>query len=111
MIVVSYDRLPDLRFEAVVFLDTDSGDCFQIQRDLMSLATTEASTHQISTGMGAPIPEGILHWRRVDDRFEFALTTRAARIFGGSDVLSFDVEPADGSTVDEIADHVERLLR
>ncbi|KQR99803.1 hypothetical protein ASG12_03255 [Williamsia sp. Leaf354] len=111
MIVASYDRIADLAFEAVIFLDTESSDCFQIQRDLLTQVTTTAPTYQVSTGMSAPVPDGITQWRRIGDRFEFALTARASRIFGGTDVLSFDAEAADGVTLDEIAEHVERLLR
>ncbi len=111
MIVVSYDRVPEFEIEAVVFLDAESGDCFQIQRDLTPPDASAAPDHQIATGTGAPIVAGILAWRRVDSRFEFALTSRASSIFGGSDLLSFDVEATDGTTIDEIADHVERLLR
>ncbi|MFD0925806.1 hypothetical protein [Williamsia deligens] len=110
MIVASYDRLERHGVEAVVFLDTESGECFQIQRDLPAVVTDTAPTYHLTTGVSAPLPGGIDDWRRVDDRFEFALTPRAARIFGGADVLSFVVEPADGMTLADIADHVERLV-
>ncbi|MBT0567220.1 hypothetical protein [Williamsia sp. CHRR-6] len=112
MIVVSHERLDSHGLEAVIFLDSESGDCFQIQRDLLITVTDRAPVHQVTTGMSAPVPGGIVDWRVVDgERFEFALTPHAARIFGGSDVLSFVVAPAHGTTVDEIVEHVTRLLR
>ena len=111
VIVASYDRSERHGFEAVVFLDTESGECFQIQRDLPAPVTDSAPTYHLTTGVSAPLPGGIIDWRRVDDRFEFALTPRAARIFGGADVLSFTVEPADDTTLEDIADHVARLVR
>ena len=111
VIVASYDRLERHGIEAVVFLDTESGECFQIQRDLPAPVTHTASTYHLTTGVSSPLAGGIVDWRRVDDRFEFALTPRAARIFGGADVLSFVAEPTDGMTLEDIADHVERLIR
>ncbi|WP_299569010.1 hypothetical protein [uncultured Williamsia sp.] len=111
MIVASYDRLERHGIEAVIFLDTESSECFQIQRSLPAPVTDTAPTYQLSTGVSAPLDGGIVDWRRVDDRFEFALTARAARIFGGADVLSFVAEPTDGMTLEDIADHVERILR
>lgn len=111
MIVASYDRSERHGFEAVVFLDTESGECFQIQRDLPAPVIDTAPTYQLTTGVSAPLSGGIVDWRRVDDRFEFALTARAARIFGGADVLSFTVEAADDTTLEDIADHVARLVR
>ncbi len=111
VIVASYDRLERHGIEAVIFLDTESSECFQIQRSLPAPVTDTAPTYQLSTGVSAPLDGGIVDWRRVDDRFEFALTARAARIFGGADVLSFVAEPTDGMTLEDIADHVERILR
>lgn len=64
----------------------------------------------MTTGASAPVYGGITQWRRVDDRFEFALTPRAGRLFG-DEVLSFEISPSDESTVDDIAAHVDRLLR
>ncbi|MGZ8178160.1 hypothetical protein ACXVUM_09530 [Williamsia sp. SKLECPSW1] len=111
MIVASYDRLERHGIEAVVFLDTESGECFQIQRSLPASVGDTAPTYHLTTGVSAPLPGGIVDWRRVDDRFEFALTPRAARIFGGADVLSFAAEPAEDTTLEDIADHVARLIR
>lgn len=49
-------------------------------------------------------------WRRVgDDRFEFALVPRAARLFG-DEVVSFQLVSDDGTDIDELAGHVGRLL-
>lgn len=105
----SYERHPDLGCEAVVFIDDESMACFQIQRDLVG--GERSGEYCVTTGASAPIYGGITQWRRIDDRLEFALTRRAARLFGGDDVLSFEIAPAGGDTVDEIAEHVERLLR
>lgn len=107
-IQASYERHPDLGCEAVVFIDDESLACFQIQRDLVG--GPRAHEYCVTTGASAPIYNAIVSWRRVDDRFEFALTTRAGRLFG-DDVLSFDVIARDGDTVDQLAAHVDRLLR
>lgn len=105
----SYERHPDLGCEALVFIDEESMGCFQIQRDLVG--GPRADEYCVTTGASAPVFGGITQWRRVDgDRLEFALTSRAARLFG-DDLLSFEVAPADGNTVDDIVAHVERLLR
>ena len=104
----SYERHPDLGCEAVVFIDDESMACFQIQRDLVG--GPRSDEHCVTTGASAPVYGGITQWRRVDDRFEFALTRRAGRLFG-DDVLSFEISPADESSVDDIAEHVDRLLR
>lgn len=109
-IIGSYENWPDLGLEALVFLDSESDACFQIQRDLEG---PRAAQHAVSTGMSAPIAGGVVQWRRVPtgltERFEFELTRRAAALFA-DDVLSFDVEPAGGQTIDELAAHVDRLL-
>ncbi len=110
-IVVSYERHPDLGCEALVFLDSESDACFQLQRDLPG--GPRAGEYCVTTGASAPVYGSVLDWRRtgVDlSRFEFQLTRRAARLFG-DEVLSFEVTPADGLTVDDVAAHVERLLR
>ncbi|MFW0793473.1 hypothetical protein AAFP30_06650 [Gordonia sp. CPCC 205515] len=107
-IQASYERHTDLGCEAVVFIDDESLACFQIQRDLVG--GPRADEYCVTTGASAPIYNGIVQWRRVEDRFEFALTPRAGRLFG-DDVLSFEVTPRDGDTVDELAAHVDRLLR
>ncbi|MGV9711513.1 hypothetical protein ACWDTI_12710 [Gordonia sp. NPDC003424] len=107
-ILASYERHPDLGCEAVVFIDDESMACFQIQRDLVG--GPRADEYCVTTGASAPIYNGIVEWRRVDDRFEFALTRRASRLFG-DEVVSFLVTPHDGVTVDELAAHVDRLLR
>ncbi|ALG83472.1 hypothetical protein [Gordonia phthalatica] len=111
-IIGSYERHPDLGCEAVVFLDEDSDACFQLQRDLPG--GPRAGQCCITTGASAPVYDGVTAWRLVgDDRFEFALTARAARLFG-DDLVSFqlavdpDTDPADH--VDELAGHVGRLL-
>lgn len=104
----SYERHPDLGCEAVVFIDDESLACFQIQRDLVG--GPRAHEYCVTTGASAPIYGGITDWRRVEDRFEFALTRRASRLFG-DELLSFEISPADESTVDDIAAHVDRLLR
>lgn len=104
----SYERHVDLGCEAVVFIDDESMACFQIQRDLVG--GPRADEYCITTGASAPIYGAITEWRRVEDRFEFALTRRAGRLFG-DEVLSFEVDPTGGATVDDIAAHVDRLLR
>ncbi|WP_238422813.1 hypothetical protein [Gordonia sp. 'Campus'] len=104
----SYERHTDLGCEAVVFIDDESLACFQIQRDLTG--GPRADEYCVTTGASAPVYGGITQWRRVDDRFEFALTPRAGRLFG-DEVLSFEISPSDESTVDDIAAHVDRLLR
>ncbi|OCH80563.1 MULTISPECIES: hypothetical protein [Gordonia] len=104
----SYERHPDLGCEAVVFIDDESLACFQIQRDLVG--GPRADEYCVTTGASAPVYGGITQWRRVDDRFEFALTARAGRLFG-DEVLSFEVAAIEESTVDDIAAHVDRLLR
>lgn len=55
-IIVSYDRYPDLRCEVVLFLDDESGDCFQVQRDLPA----GDNGYEISAGVGPPVRGGIL---------------------------------------------------
>ncbi|MGV9825037.1 hypothetical protein [Gordonia sp. NPDC003429] len=121
----SYERHPDLGCEAVVFIDDESMACFQIQREL--LADTQAAgtrtagnpeggdrrrhQHCVTTGASAPIYGAVLEWRRVDgNRLEFALTRRAGMLFGEPE-LSFEITPVGDATVDEIVEHVERLLR
>ncbi|MDS1114852.1 hypothetical protein RD149_13845 [Gordonia westfalica] len=104
----SYERHPDLGCEAVVFIDDESLACFQIQRDLTG--GPRADEYCVTTGASAPIYGGIVEWRRVEDRFEFALTRRASRLFG-DEVLSFEISPVDEATIDDIAAHVDRLLR
>lgn len=111
-IIGSYQRHPDLGCEAVVFLDEDSDACFQLQRDLPG--GPRAGQCGITTGAGAPVYGGVTAWRVVgDDRFEFALTARAARLFD-DDVVSFrlalDADADAAAQVDELAGHVERLL-
>ncbi len=118
----SYERHPDLGCEAVVFIDDESMGCFQIQRDLIVDAEAggrEASGRErsgregycVTTGASAPVYGGVVEWRRVDDdRIEFALTPKAGRLFGDN-VLSFEITPVGDESVDEIIEHVERLLR
>jgi hypothetical protein len=109
-IQASYERHPDLGCEAVVFIDDESMACFQIQRDLVGSDRAD-DRYCISTGASAPIYDAIVDWRRVgDNRLEFVLTHRAGRLFGDSD-LSFEITPVGDDTVDEIVDHVARLLR
>ena len=45
-----------------------------------------------------------------DYRVEFALTPKAGRLFGDN-VLYFQITPVGDESVDEIIEHVERLLR
>ena len=78
------------------------------QRDLVG--GPRADEYCVTTGASAPVYGGITQWRRIDDRFEFALTARAGRLFG-DEVLSFEVAAVEESTVDDIAAHVDRLLR
>ncbi|WP_040524922.1 hypothetical protein [Gordonia effusa] len=104
---VSHELHPDLGCEALVFLDEESDGCFQIQRDLGIIEA--ADRYCVTTGASAPVYGGIVQWRRVGDRFEFALTKRAAVLFD-DEVLSFDVVAADGSTIDQLAEHVDRLI-
>lgn len=106
-IIGTYEHHRDLGCEAVVFLDPESDACVQIQRDLPG--GTHADEHCITTGASAPVYGGVVQWRRVGDRFEFALNRRAARLFA-DDLLSFEVVPVEGQTVDELAVHVARIL-
>ncbi|MGC5246069.1 hypothetical protein ACPXB3_03940 [Gordonia sp. DT219] len=106
----SYERHPDLGCEAVVFIDDESMACFQIQRELVGSDRPDDG-YCISTGAGAPIYGAIQQWRRVEpNRLEFALTHRAGRLFGDSE-LSFEITPVGDDTVEDIVAHVERLLR
>ena len=111
-IIGSYEHRPDLGCEALVFLDPESDSCFQLQRDLDG---RHAHEHAVTTGMSAPVYGGVLQWRRVAspndgvERFEFALNRRATALFA-EEVISFEVEPAPGQTLDELAAHVDRLL-
>lgn len=91
-----------------MFIDDESLACFQIQRDLTG--GQRSDEHCVTTGASAPVYGGILDWRRLDDRFEFSLNPRAGRLFGDQ-VISFEVRAVDDVTVDDIAEHVERLLR
>ncbi|WP_132993369.1 hypothetical protein [Gordonia zhaorongruii] len=104
----TYERHSDLGCEAVVFLDEESDACVQVQRDLPGGA--RADEHCITTGASAPVYGGITQWRRRGDRFEFALTPHAARLFG-DEVLSFEVVTDAEGSIDELAGHIERLLR
>ncbi|MBM7368345.1 hypothetical protein [Gordonia hydrophobica] len=107
-IIGSYERHPDLGCEAVVFLDQESDACFQLQRDLPG--GPRAGEYCITTGASAPIYGGVQAWRRVGvDRLEFALTARAARLFG-DEVVSFQLAADGEADVDELAGHVGRLL-
>lgn len=106
-IIVSYDRYPDLRCEVVLFLDEESGDCFQIQRDVPA----GERGYQISAGVGPAVREGIAAWQRVGNEFQFALTPKASMMFGGNARLRFEAESAGGDTIDSIAAHLERLMR
>jgi len=112
-IIVSHDRYEDLDCEVVVFLDDESGDCFQVQRDLTQppSTTSEAGIYQISTGAGPAVEQGIVAWQRNGDEFEFALTPPASRMFGGNARLRFEAQPADGDTIDDIAAALERMTR
>ncbi len=103
----SYERHPDLGCEAVVFLDDETGACFQVQRDLVG--GPRADEYCVTTGASAPIYGGVKQWRRVDDRFEFEVGPFVARLFG-DDVLSFEVSPTD-TTLEELAAHLDRILR
>ena len=105
----SYERHPDLGCEAIVFLDDETGACFQVQRDLVGGDSVARDGYSVSTGASAPIYNAVKQWRRVDDRFEFEMVPRAGRLFGG-DVPSFEVAPVD-TTLDELAVHLDRLLR
>ncbi len=107
-IQATYERHPDLGCEAVVFIDDESMACLQNQRDLTG--GPRSDEYCVTTGASAPVYGGITQWRRVDDRFEFALTRHAGRLFG-DEVISFVVTPGDGATLDELAEHVDRLLR
>ncbi|WAC57423.1 hypothetical protein [Gordonia sp. SL306] len=107
-IQATYERHTDLGCEAIVFIDDESMACFQIQRDLVG--GPRSDEYCVTTGASAPIYGAITEWRRIDDRFEFALTRRAGRLFG-DDVISFVVTPGHGVTVEELAEHVDRLLR
>ena len=118
----SYERHPDLGCEAVVFIDDESMGCFQIQRDLVSDSEAGGRVgpgrggsgregYCVTTGASAPVYGGVVEWRRVDnDRIEFALTPKAGRLFGDN-LLSFQITPVGDESVDEIIEHVERLLR
>lgn len=106
-IIVSYDHYPDLRCEVVLFLDDESGDCFQIQRDVPA----GEKGYQISAGVGPPVRGGIAAWQRVGNEFQFALTPKASMMFGGNARLRFETESAGGDTIDSIAVHLERLMR
>ncbi|GAA4742352.1 hypothetical protein MUG78_07045 [Gordonia alkaliphila] len=106
-IIGSYEHHPDLGCEAVVFLDSESDACFQIQRDLPG--GRRPDEHCVTTGASAPVYGGVTQWRRVEDRFEFALNRRATALFA-DDVLSFEVEAAAGQTVDELAAQLTRIL-
>lgn len=106
-IIVSYDRYPDLRCEVVLFLDDESGDCFQVQRDLPA----GDNGYEISAGVGPPVRGGIAAWQRVGDEFQFALTPTASMMFGGNARLRFEAESAGGDTIDSIAAHLERMMR
>lgn len=90
-----------------MFLDEESDACFQIQRDLPG--GDRPDEYCLTTGASAPIYGGITQWRRVGDRFEFALTRRAAALFA-DEVLSFEVVAGDESTIDDLAAHVDRLI-
>ncbi|MGO3326851.1 hypothetical protein [Gordonia sp. (in: high G+C Gram-positive bacteria)] len=107
-ILGSYQRHADLGCEAVVFLDEESDACVQLQRDLPG--GPRADEYCLTTGASAPVYGAVSQWRRVGDRFEFALIPRAARLFG-DEVISFAVVTDGDATVDELAEHVERLLR
>ena len=106
-IVVSYDHYADLRCEVVVFLDDETGDCFQIQRDL----PPTSGSYQISAGVGPAVEHGVIAWRRVGEEFQFALSPRAAAMFGGNARLRFEAESAGGDTINSIAAHLERMMR
>lgn len=106
-IIGSYEHHPDLGCEALVFLDAETDACFQLQRDLPG--GPHADRHCVTTGMSSPVYGGVLQWRRLGDRFEFALNRRAAALFG-DEVISFVVIPSDDETVDGLAAHVDRLL-
>jgi hypothetical protein len=106
-IVVSYDIYADLNCEVVVFLDDESGDCFQVQCDLPAAP----GSYQISAGVGPPVEHGVVAWQRAGDVFQFALSPRASMMFGGNARLRFEAEPAGGDTIDSIAAHLERMMR
>lgn len=110
-IKASYERHPDLGCEAVVFIDDESMACFQIQRELVGGERLPNDKHCVTTGASAPVYGAITQWRRVEhNRLEFALTPRASRLFGDSE-LSFEITPVGEESVDDIVAHVERLLR
>ena len=98
----SYEHHPDLRCEAIVFIDDECGACFQIQRDL------PAGEYCVTTGASAPVYGAVTQWRHRDNTFEFALTPKAGRLFGDN-LLSFEVTAVE-TTADELSSHVGRLL-
>lgn len=104
-IVVSYERSDELDFEAVVFIDDESGDCWQIQHDLAD----PTGVYGVSTGAGAPAVAPVVEWALEGGDFRFVLTPRAARLFGGEQVLEFAAEPGDGN-LDAVAAHLRRII-
>ncbi|MFM9376927.1 hypothetical protein ACJMNC_05035, partial [Gordonia sp. VNK21] len=63
-IVGSYERHTDLGCEALVFMDSESDACFQIQRDLPG--GPRPGEYCVTTGAGAPVYGGVEQWRRRD---------------------------------------------
>jgi hypothetical protein len=105
-ISVSYERSDELQFEAVVFIDDDSGDCWQVQHELAD----PPGTYGISTGAGAPVADAIIRWQLADGEFQFVLTPRAARLFGGMEVLEFAAVAAGGDDLDAIVERLQQII-
>lgn len=105
-IAVSYDHHADLRCEVVVFLDDETGDCFQIQCDLPGAP----GAYRISAGVGPPVEHGVVAWQCAGTAFDFALSAKAATMFGGNARLHFEVEPVGGDTIESITAHLERMM-
>jgi len=103
---VSYERSDRLRFEAIVFIDDESGDCWQVQHEL----DDRPGSYGISTGAGAPVAAAIIEWRLSGNEFRFVLTPKAARLFGGVEVLEFIAVASGDDDLDAVAEHLRRIV-
>ena len=105
-ISVSYERSERLQFEAVVFIDDDSGDCWQVQHELAD----PPGVYGVSTGAGAPVVDAIVEWRLSEGEFQFVLTPRAALLFGGMEVLEFAAVAVGDDDLDTVAERLRQII-
>jgi hypothetical protein len=100
----------DLNYEAVVFLDEQTGDAFEIQRSLEFDDQDRAmgmDTYCLVLGSGPTHYGGVAHWTLDDSALELVLTTDAAAALGIAPHLRLE---STAQELRDIAAHLPALL-